>query len=932
MRLSERVLALVEPAIYGARGRRCCVLFLLIGTALLLYQATQIRPETEYENSLPVGHPYVQVFKQYQGQFGGANTVLIALLQKPGTRDSQADIYNEKFLGELRAATEEVFFTPGIDRAHVYSIFTRNVRYYEVVDGGQIADDVIPASYQPTPEMFAQIRQNVGKAGVSGILVSEDGKGAVIAAEILAASPITGLPFPAGPLADHFEDSVRGRFTSPVKYLYRLKTAQPPFDAGEIVAEGFHDTGWARWFKDFTAEKKNADGDRVQQQIHGRDLSVETVANPQYNPDVSIHIIGFTKVVGDITDAAAQVALFFCLTVLGTMLALWWYLGSFRLALLPLCCSVVAVVWEFGLLGSLGFGIDPFAIMVPFLVLAVSTSHGVQYVNTWADEVVHGRSGFDASRATFRRLFIPGSIALITNVAGFLTIYLVPIGSVRDMSVNACLGMLAVIVTNKVMMPVWLSYLSVRDVDAFREKRLAKINAGDGLWRVLARVTEPGPAAAMVLLSLAVLGASWVVQKQRIVGDAQDGVAELRPDSRYNRDVAAITANFSIGTDVFKVITETEPETCAEYETLDQIDNFVWRMQNVEGVQSAKSIVGFVKQIYSALSELNPRFLAVPRNHNILVLINQGVSTESGFLNFHCDAMPVTMYVTDHRAETIARVIAGAKRNNELNAREFYETHPGADRAICEQRIGLRRELGHAEGELKRHQESRRARGLSEEIIEAEPRTIDLQKAKDDIVATLARAAPACPAHFAIGSGNIGVMAAANEVVEARELPIVLAVYAVIVLLMVVSYRSLAGLLAICIPLFMVSIFANALMALFGIGLKVATLPVVSLAVGVGVDYGIYIYDVLQHKLRDEKLPLREAYFQTLHQTGKAVIFTGVCLAGGVAAWLFSGLQFQRDMGKLLVFMFAANMLGAVLLLPAYYRFLTQPGARSAAP
>ena len=174
-----------------------------------------------------------------------------------------------------------------------------------------------------------------------------------------------------------------------------------------------------------------------------------------------------------------------------------------------------------------------------------------------------------------------------------------------------------------------------------------------------------------------------------------------------------------------------------------------------------------------------------------------------------------------------------------------------------------------------------------------------------------------------IGSGNIGVMAAANEVVQAKELVTVLAVYAVIVLLVLLSYRSPAGLLAICIPLFMVSIFANALMALFGIGLKVATLPVVSLAVGVGVDYGIYIYDVLQDKVR-HGLGLREAYFQTLHQTGKAVIFTGLCLAGGVAAWLFSDLQFQRDMGRLLMFMFVANMLGAVLLCPAYYRFLAR--------
>ncbi|MDR3415903.1 MAG: MMPL family transporter [Nevskia sp.] len=923
MRLTaQHILAVVEPLIYGRRARRICVWLLALGTLLCLWQAAQTRPGAEYENSLPLGHPYIQVFKQYQSDFGGANTVLVALLQKPG---GAPDIYNEKFLGELKAATEEVFFMAGIDRAHVSSIFTRNVRYLEVVDGGFIAGDVIPAEYAPTPEMFALIRRNVAKAQVLGSLVSVDQRGAMISAEVLEHDPVSGRRIDPVRLSHTLEDDVRGRFTSPKKYVYRLKRAVPPFQAGEAVAETFETPDWTLWFRHVEAGRRQPDGDVQRYELSGRDLTVETQDNPQYNPDISVHIIGFTKVTGDVTDAALQVLLFFGLTVLATMLALWWYLGSLRLALLPLCCSVVAVIWEFGLLHLLGYGVDPFAIMVPFLVLAVSTSHGVQYVNTWADEVVHGRDGFEASRATFRRLFIPGSIALLTNVAGFLTIYLVPIGSVRDMSINACLGMFAVIVTNKGMMPIWLSYLSVADVDTFRRKRLAKIDAGDRLWRALSAVTEKPVAAALILLSLLVLGGSWAIQTHRIVGDATTGVPELRPDSRYNRDFAAVTSNFSIGTDILKLITETAPETCAQYDTLEQIDTFAWRMSNVEGVQSVKSIATVVRQAYLGLMDLDPKFNVLPHNGNVLSLINQDIQTTSGLLDFHCAAMPVFVFTADHRAATIDRVIDAAKRFNARNAGEFYAAHPEVKPAACDTRIALRRDAGLRRDELQRYTDLLHARGMSDEAIAADPRAQALQQTAGDAAARYQEQAQmSCPANFAIGSGNIGVMAAANEVVEAKELPTVLAVYAVIVLLMLISYRSPAGLLAICIPLFMVSIFANALMALFGIGLKVATLPVVSLAVGVGVDYGIYIYDVLQEKVQGHGLNLREGYFQTLHQTGKAVIFTGVCLAGGVSAWLFSELQFQRDMGKLLVFMFGANMLGAVLLCPAYYRFLAR--------
>ncbi|WP_295686274.1 MMPL family transporter [uncultured Nevskia sp.] len=106
--------------------------------------------------------------------------------------------------------------------------------------------------------------------------------------------------------------------------------------------------------------------------------------------------------------------------------------------------------------------------------------------------------------------------------------------------------------------------------------------------------------------------------------------------------------------------------------------------------------------------------------------------------------------------------------------------------------------------------------------------------------------------------------------------------------------------------------------------MKVATLPVLALAVGIGVDYGIYVYGVLMSGLKEGK-SLRVAYFETLRGTGKAVIFTGITLAASVSTWLLSQLQFQIDMGLLLLFMFTANMFGAVLGLPAIAAFLFPP-------
>jgi predicted RND superfamily exporter protein len=169
---------------------------------------------------------------------------------------------------------------------------------------------------------------------------------------------------------------------------------------------------------------------------------------------------------------------------------------------------------------------------------------------------------------------------------------------------------------------------------------------------------------------------------------------------------------------------------------------------------------------------------------------------------------------------------------------------------------------------------------------------------------------------FRLATGNVGVMAATNEEVSAAQFPILLYVFGAVILLCYAQFRSIRAVLCIVLPLGLVSLLAYALMSLLEIGLKVSTLPVVALGVGVGVDYGIYIFSRLRSNMQTG-MTLQQAYLHALAVTGNGVVFTGVTLAIGVATWIFSPLKFQADMGILLTFMFLVNMLGAILLLPA---------------
>ncbi|MGE7993267.1 efflux RND transporter permease subunit, partial [Pseudomonas sp. NPDC089554] len=177
---------------------------------------------------------------------------------------------------------------------------------------------------------------------------------------------------------------------------------------------------------------------------------------------------------------------------------------------------------------------------------------------------------------------------------------------------------------------------------------------------------------------------------------------------------------------------------------------------------------------------------------------------------------------------------------------------------------------------------------------------------------------------FLLAAGNAGIEAATNEVIKSAELTILILVYICVAVMCMITFRSFAATLCIVLPLVLTSVLGNALMAFMGIGVKVATLPVVALGVGIGVDYGIYIYSRLESFLR-AGLPLQEAYYETLRSTGKAVLFTGLCLAIGVCTWIFSAIKFQADMGLMLTFMLLWNMFGALWLLPALARFLIKP-------
>lgn len=696
----------------------------------------------------------------------------------------KGDIFDAEYLEGLKQINDAIFLTPGVDRAWVKSIWMPSVRWDEVTEEGFKGGTVMPDSYDGSEKEIATLKQNIGRSGIVGDLVANNFKSTIIFCPLLDKDPATGKPLDYSVFSKRLED-IRSKYSK---------------NGGKT----------------------------------------------------KIHIVGFAKLVGDLIDGLMQVMTYFAIAALIAGIIIFIYTRCIRSTLLVISCSVVAVIWQLGLITTLGFELDPYSILVPFLVFAIGVSHGVQKMNGIMQDVGRGTHRLVAARYTFRRLFLAGMTALLADAVGFAVLMLIDIQVIKDLALTASVGVAVLIFTNLLLLPVLLSFFGVSITAAKRtlqEEAVEGSGKGAGkIWDFLDRFTERRWAAGTIVAAalLAVIG--FVVSLNLKIGDLDPGAPELRPNSRYNQDNAFVTTNYALSSDQFAVILKTPPDGSQKYETLIEADRLAWALRQVPGVQTTVSLVDAVSQITAGTLEGNPKWYTTSRNQDMLNYGgHQAMVNSPDLFNNDGTVMPVIAYLSDHKAETLARVVKVAD--------EFAKQHSVKER------------------------------------------------------------------QFLLAAGSAGIDAATNIVVKEANRTMLLYVYSAVILLCFITFRNWRAVVVAVLPLVVTSILCEALMVILGIGVKVATLPVIALGVGIGVDYALYLLSV-QLAMQREGLSLKDAYKHAVQFTGKVVGLVGITLAAGVITWAFSPIKFQADMGILLTFMFVWNMIGALVLIPALSYFL----------
>jgi predicted RND superfamily exporter protein len=596
---------------------------------------------------------------------------------------------------------------------------------------------------------------------------------------------------------------------------------------------------------------QDADGKPLQ--YGALSLHLEQLRSKYASAGVEIHITGFAKIAGDLIEGVREVLLFFGIAVAIAAAMVFGYTRCIRSTVLVVCASLVAVVWQMGLLPLLGQTLDPYSILVPFLIFAIGMSHGAQKMNGIMQDVGRGMHKLLAARSTFRRLFLAGLTALLADAVGFAVLMSIDIQSIRELALAASMGVAVLIFTNLILLPILLSYTGVSASAAARSLRSeVSDKAGDVrhvLWRFLDLFTKRRFALVVLMVAAVLAAVGYGVGLQLKIGDLDPGAPELRPDSRYNRDVAYVNTAYGASSDVLAVMVSTPDGACSEYSTLNKLDALEWQVRQIDGVESTNSLSLLNRRVLTGLNEGSPLWYEFLSNQPMLNTVTAG-APRTGLYNDSCNLLTLYIYLRDHKADTLSRVTEAVEEFSTANNTPQIK--------------------------------------------------------------------------FQLAAGSAGIEAATNNVVEHAWRQMLLLVYAAVSMLCFFTFRNWRAVVVAVLPLVLTSILAEALMVGLGIGVKVATLPVIALGVGIGVDYALYILSVTLDRLKAGD-SLSDAYYRALLFTGKVVVLTGVTLAAGVITWLGSPIKFQADMGLLLAFMFLWNMLGALILVPALAHFLLKP-------
>ncbi|MBI3783205.1 MAG: MMPL family transporter [Deltaproteobacteria bacterium] len=835
----------------------------LLVTAVFAYWGFQLQLVTSFGDLLPQNHPYIKIHNRFSGTFGGANNIMIMLEVKDG------NIFNPETLNKIWKMTEGLDKVYGVNHNQIDSIAHRTVRYLKVAAGGTMRATPVMLGEVKSQEDATQIRRVVHNAeNIYGLLVSLDDKAALIRANF-----------------------IEGRLD------YR------------------------RIFDEVNA----------------------AVVAPYQDANTEVYVAGEPRLYGWVYNYAGDVFFILVITYCIEWVLRWMYFHDWRGALRPTITGLIAAFWGLGFIHFIGLALDPLMLVMPFLITARAVSHAIQMHDRYYEEFE--KSGWHKRRAivaSFAELFVPTLSGITTDAFGVLVILLVPVVMLQKLAITASWWILAITISEMLLNPVVYYYLKAPEPELvmLRERGGFRL-AINRFVKVL--LTPAGKAITVVAwLGSAVVALYFL--RGLTIGDPTSASPLLWVDSPYNVSHQKIQDKFG-GVEPLIVVAEgLDKDAMKDPLTLRRMEGFQRLLERDSGIGYSFSLADIIRAVNSVFHELEPKWGVIPNNWVdigglFFIYFSGSPPTETAkYVDPSYTTAHVTFFCKDHKGDNIRRIVHRCKDYILGSQLEDLGVEVGDDNgAVVVKKISSDVTWEKAGPSWIVSEHGKEGEGpfqVGDHIVKvgrapvtdmasfyaamtketASASLIDFGMQRGGQVSETTVGAP-WKAVFKLAGGLIGTLAAANEELLRNDALMNFLGFFTMWMIMLFTYRSFAAGFYLLAPLLLSNIMVNAYMAINNIGVNIHTLPLVTVGLGFGIDYGLYIVSRTIEEIRIRG-DLVDSVREALETSGKAVTFTAVTMVISTVFWMTSNIRFNAEMGLLLAIWMAVSYVGSQTLTP----------------
>lgn len=556
-----------------------------------------------------------------------------------------------------------------------------------------------------------------------------------------------------------------------------------------------------------------------------------------------------------------QLMLVLLVTMLLMMVTLIVYFRSLRGLVIPVISGILSGIWGLGFAGVMGFNIDPLLLVVPVLLSARALSHSCQCMDRYHQEFAVLGDKDKAIVKAYSAVFAPCLVGGVTDGLGCLTICIATIPLMQKLAYVASFWVISILMCVTILNPVILAFLPAPPIEEKVKVRNWLGKRQFSAWSILYQkfmefiLGLSGPRMKWVtLVVILMIASSGAYTAVHLkIGDSSAGGAILYHDHPYNVAAKTMNESFLGASQLVVVVKGREKGAIKDQKTLNAMEKLGDFIQNnIPNVGGTTSLTDMVRGINRMYHDGVPKWEMVPQDSKTL-----------GQIYF-----------------MLANGMAPGEMDMKVSMPDYTDSNVTA----------FFRNYNHST------------------IKQAIEKTSEFaQKINSD---------PNSKVDIKLAGGILGILAAVNEEVEWSYWAIFIVIFVSIYLLCALTYRSWKAALILILPVYVSQVVCELFMMANHIDLNIDSLPVASVGVGVGIDYGIYLMSRIKEecaKTSDFEL----AKLMALTTTGKTIMFTAITLMLALIPWLFSSIKFQAEMGILILVLMVFNMIGAIVFVPA---------------